>query len=154
MNIGIDLGTTNSALAYVEAVEGELPDYPEIRVLQIPQYVAPGQVDLGTTNEPFADPAPELPLFKLTCDPKFAPHPFLGRVVYTHDPGFALTTGKCADIGKITMQSMRGLAARPPYFSNCSARTLREVIDFYDRRYNIGFSEKDKQDLTNLMSVL
>ena len=118
--------------------------------------VAPGQVDLGTTNEPFADPAPELPLFKLTCDPKYAAHPFLGRVVYTHDPGFALTTGKCADIGKITMQSMRGIAARPPYFSNGSARTLREVIDFYgmSAATTSGLSEQDKQDLTNLMSVL
>jgi cytochrome c peroxidase len=116
--------------------------------------VAPGQVDLGTTNEPFADPAPDLPLFKLTCAERFPPQPFLGRVVYTHDPGFALTTGKCADIGRITIQQMRGLAARAPYFSNGSARSLREVIDYYDRRYNIGYSEQDKQDLTNLMSVL
>jgi cytochrome c peroxidase len=116
--------------------------------------VAPGQVDLGTTNEPFADPAPDLPLFKLTCAARFPPQPFLGRVVYTHDPGFALTTGKCADIGRITIQQMRGLAARAPYFSNGSARTLRDVIDYYDRRYNIGYSEQDKQDLTNLMSVL
>jgi len=116
--------------------------------------VAPGQVDLGTTNEPFADPAPDLPLFKLTCDPRYPPQPFLGRVVYTHDPGFALTTGKCADIGKITIQDMRGLAARPPYFSNGSARTLRDIIDYYDRRYDIGLSEQDKQDLTNLLSVL
>jgi hypothetical protein len=116
--------------------------------------VAPGQVDLGTTNEPFADPAPDLPLFKLTCAERFPPQPFLGRVVYTHDPGFALTTGKCADIGRITIQQMRGLAARAPYFSNGSARTLREIIDYYDRRYNIGYSEQDKQDLTNLMSVL
>src|ERR1700738_4407426 len=53
MNIGIDLGTTNSALAYVEAVEGELPDYPEIRVLQIPQYVAPGQVEPRRTLPSF-----------------------------------------------------------------------------------------------------
>jgi hypothetical protein len=116
--------------------------------------VAPGQVDLGTTNLPFADPAPELPLFKLTCDAKYPAHPFLGRVIYTHDPGFALTTGKCIDIGKITIQSMRGLAARAPYFSNGSARTLRDVIDFYDRRYNIGYTEQEKQDLTNLMNVL
>ena len=43
MNVGIDLGTTNSAIAYIEPVHGELPDYPEIKVLQIPQYVAPGQ---------------------------------------------------------------------------------------------------------------
>jgi hypothetical protein len=116
--------------------------------------VAPGQVDLGTTNEPFADPAPDLPLFKLTCHEDAAPHPFLGRVVYSHDPGFALTTGRCVDIGKITLQSMRGLAARPPYFSNGSARTLRDVVEYYNRRYNIALSEQEKQDLTNLMSVL
>jgi molecular chaperone DnaK (HSP70) len=45
MNVGIDLGTTNSALAYIEPVHGELPDYPEIKVLPIPQYVAPGQTE-------------------------------------------------------------------------------------------------------------
>jgi cytochrome c peroxidase len=116
--------------------------------------VAPGQVDLGTTNEPFAEPAPDLPLFKLTCDPRHPAHPFLGRVVYTHDPGFALTTGKCADIGKITIQDMRGLAARPPYFSNGSAATLRDVIEYYERRYSIGLTEQEKQDLTNLLSAL
>src|ERR1700676_3675729 len=53
MNIGIDLGTTNSALAYVEAVEGELPDYPEIKVLDIPQHVAPGQVEPRRTLPSF-----------------------------------------------------------------------------------------------------
>ena len=116
--------------------------------------VAPGQVDLGTTNEPFADPAPELPLFKLTCKDGFRPHPHLGRIVYTQDPGFALTTGRCADIGKITIQQMLGLAGRAPYFSNGSAATLRGIVDFYDRRYNIGYSEQEKQDLVNLMSVL
>lgn len=116
--------------------------------------VAPGQVDLGTTNLPFANSAPDLPLFKLTCKPNAKAHPHLGRVVYTQDPGFALTTGKCVDIGKITIQSMRALAARPPYFSNGSARTIREIVDFYERRYRIGLTEQEKQDLTNLMSVL
>jgi hypothetical protein len=116
--------------------------------------VAPGQVDLGTTNEPFADAAPDLPLFKLSCHAGETPHPFLGATVYTHDPGFALTSGRCVDIGKITMQSMRGLAARAPYFSNGSARTLRDIVEFYNRRYNIGYTEQEKQDLTNLMSVL
>lgn len=116
--------------------------------------VAPGQVDLGTTNEPFANPAPHLPLFRLTCAESRKEHPFLGRVVYTTDPGFALTTGKCADIGKITIQSSRGLAARAPYFANGSAKTLREMIDFYDRRYNMRLTEQEKQDFTNLMSVL
>jgi hypothetical protein len=114
--------------------------------------VAPGQVDLGTTTEPFADPQPQLPLFRITCTG--APHPHYGRVIYTHDPGFALTTGRCADVGKITLQSMRGLAARAPYFSNGTARDLRAVVDYYDRRYDIGYTEQEKQDLVNLMSVL
>jgi hypothetical protein len=43
--------------------------------------VAPGQVDLGTTNQPFADPMPHLPLFKLTCGEQYAPHPHMGRVI-------------------------------------------------------------------------
>ena len=114
--------------------------------------VAPGQVDLGTTNQPFADPMPWLPLFRITC--KGAPHPFYGRVIYTSDPGYALTTGRCADVGKITLQSLRGLAARAPYFSNGSAGDLRGVVDYYERRYKIGYTEQEKQDLVNLMSVL
>lgn len=114
--------------------------------------VAPGQVDLGTVNAPYADPAPHLPLFRVTCTGE--PHPHLGREILTYDPGFALTTGRCADVGKITLQSMRGLAARPPYFSNGSAADLREVVEFYERRYNIGYTEQEKQDLVNLMSAL
>ncbi len=114
--------------------------------------VAPGQIDLGTVNQPFADPAPWLPLFKVTCEKE--PHPYYGKEILTYDPGFALTTGRCLDVGKITAQSLRGLAARAPYFSNGSARTLRDVIDFYDRRYNLQYTEQDKIDLTNMMSTL
>ena len=114
--------------------------------------VAPGQVDLGTTNLPYADPQPDLPLFRITC--LKAPHPHYGRVIYTHDPGYALTTGRCADVGRITLQSLRGLAARAPYFSNGSAKDLRAVIDYYDRRYNIGYTEQEKEDLVNLMRSL
>src|SRR5271165_68366 len=43
MNVGIDLGTTNSALAFVDPHAAELDDYPEIHVLSMPQFVAPGQ---------------------------------------------------------------------------------------------------------------
>jgi molecular chaperone DnaK (HSP70) len=53
MNIGIDLGTTNSALAYIEEIHGELPDYPEIKVLLIPQFIAPGQMEARRTLPSF-----------------------------------------------------------------------------------------------------
>lgn len=114
--------------------------------------VAPGQVDLGTTNQPFADPAPHLPLFRVTCTGK--PHPHYGRTILTSDPGFALTTGKCADVGRITLQSLRGMSARAPFFSNGSAKDIRTVIDYYERRYNIGYTEQEKRDLENLMRAL
>jgi hypothetical protein len=116
--------------------------------------LAPGYVDLGTTNLPHANNMPDLPLFKLTCDVSAPSHPYLGREIYTYDPGRALISGECADIGAITMQQMRGLAGRAPYFSNGSAQSLREIIDFYDRRYNIGYTEQERQDLVNFLSVL
>ena len=54
MNIGIDLGTTNSALAYVEQAAGsELPDFPEVKVLEIPQYVAPAKIEPRRTLPSF-----------------------------------------------------------------------------------------------------
>lgn len=116
--------------------------------------VAPGRIDLGTTNIPWAKAAPELPLFKLTCKADARPQPFIGRVVYTQDPGYAMTTGRCEDIGKIMTQQMRGLAARAPYFANGSAATLEELIEIYNRRFNINLTEQEKLDLINLMKVL
>jgi len=124
---------------------------------------ANGWMDLGTTNHPWAlEPAespwakklPELPLFKITCRADLPPHPFLGRTIYTQDPGRALISGKCEDVGAIVIQQFRGLAARAPYFSNGSAGTLREVVDFYDRRFNIRYTEQEKVDLVNFLSVL
>jgi len=124
---------------------------------------ANGWMDIGTTNlpwatekplSPWAKEKPEMPLFKVTCDKAPAPHPFLGRVIYTQDPGRALITGRCNDVGTIVLQQFRGLAARPPYFSNGSARTLRELVDFYDRRFNIQYSDEEKQDLVNFLATL
>jgi hypothetical protein len=116
--------------------------------------VAPGFMDLGIANLPHSEGGPQLPLFKLTCSPKAQAHPYLGRVIYTHDPGRALATGRCREIGSVTMQQFRGLAARAPYFSNGEAATLRDVIEVYDRRFDMKLTEQEKVDLTNFMSVL
>lgn len=118
------------------------------------QDLVSGWVDVGTTNLPAAGDQPDLPLFKITCDPTAPPHAYLGRVIYTHDPGRALISGKCFDVGTIVMEQFRGLAARAPYFSNGSAESLRELVDFYDRRYTIGFTDLEKQDLVNFLKTL
>jgi hypothetical protein len=124
---------------------------------------ANGWMDLGTTNHPWALEPPEspwateppaLPLFRITCSKDLPPHPFLGRIIYTQDPGRALISGKCEDVGAIVLQQFRGLAARAPYFSNGSAASLRDLIDFYDRRFNIRYTEQEKTDLANFLEVL
>ena len=100
---------------------------------------ANGWMDVGTTNHPFAlEPAespwakelPALPLFRITCRADLPPHPFLGREIYTQDPGRALISGKCEDVGAIVMQQFRGRAARPPDLSNRSAPPQRVLVDF------------------------
>jgi molecular chaperone DnaK (HSP70) len=53
MKIGIDLGTTNSALAFIDPVEAADADFPPIHVLQIPQYIAPGRIEILRTLPSF-----------------------------------------------------------------------------------------------------
>ena len=74
--------------------------------------------------------------------------------ISTTDPGRALVTGKWADIGKFKGPILRGLAARAPYFHNGSASTLKDVIEFYNARFEMGLSEQDKTDFAAFMSVL
>ena len=65
-------------------------------------------------------------------------------------------TCRCSsrDIGAINLQQMRGLAARAPYFSNGTIKSLAELVDYYDRRFNIGYSEQEKTDLINFLTTL
>ena len=72
----------------------------------------------------------------------------------TTDPGRALITGEWKDIGKLKGPVLRGLSSRSPYFHNGSARTLGEVVDFYNARFNIGFSSQEKEDLIAFLSAL
>ena len=114
----------------------------------------PGWMDLGTNNFPHAAASPELPTFKITCKDTAAPHPYLGRVIYTHDPGRALISGQCIDVGSLVMQQFRGLGSRAPYFASGSAQSVREVVDFYDRRFNVGYTDQEKTDLVNFLLAL
>ncbi len=53
MNIGIDLGTTNSALAYIDPQQAAEADAPVIHVLDIPQTIAQGRVEARRTLPSF-----------------------------------------------------------------------------------------------------
>ena len=86
-------------------------------------------------------------------------HPFAtpihrGSTFQTTDPGRALVTGKCADVGKTKGPILRGLAARAPYFHNGSAATFEDVVNFYDQRFGIGFTDQEKSDLVAFLQTL
>ena len=53
MKIGIDLGTTNSALAYIDEREAEDRDFPPLHIFDTPQLVAAGRVEPRRTLPSF-----------------------------------------------------------------------------------------------------
>lgn len=77
-----------------------------------------------------------------------------GAIKLTTDPGRALITGLWKDVGRVKGPVLRGLAARAPYFHNGSAKTLADVLDFYDKRFNVGFTPAEKLDLIAFLSAL
>jgi cytochrome c peroxidase len=93
---------------------------------------------------------PNAPVFQLTC----TQGPQAGQVFYTSDPGKSLISGNCADIGRGKGLILRGLAARAPYFHNGSAASLKEVVNFYNQRFQIGLSAQQMQDLINFLQTL
>ena len=77
-----------------------------------------------------------------------------GEALATTDPGLAMNTGKWTDIGKFKIPVLRGLASRAPYFHNGSAATLEEVVEFYDQRFAIGLTAREKVDLVAFLRSL
>jgi len=88
-----------------------------------------------------------LPVYTIQCNGGGAP-------IQTTDPGRALISGLCADIGKTKGPILRGLAARAPYFHNGSAATLMDVVEFYDERFNLNLTAQQKQDLVAFLGAL
>jgi cytochrome c peroxidase len=112
-------------------------------------------LNIGITD---ANPGPPsldisgLPVFTLQCTAPASP--FFGQTFYVTDPGRALISGSCVDIGKTKGPILRGLAARAPYFHNGSAATLMDAVNFYDTRFGINFTDQEKQDLVNFLQTL
>ena len=90
---------------------------------------------------------PDLPLYTLR-------NVATGQVEQTTDPGRAMVTGKWRDVGKFKGPILRGLAARPPYFHDGSAATLMDVLAFYDKRFRIALTDREKADLIAFLRAL
>ncbi len=94
----------------------------------------------------------DLPIFEISCQstPAFR----VSATFRTNDPGLALHTGECDDVGRVTVPSLRGLSGRAPYFHDGSANTIADIVSFYNTRFNIGLTKQEKADLTNFLAAL
>lgn len=108
-----------------------------------------GVANAGAASPPALDVS-GLPVFTIWC----TSGPLSGQLFEVTDPGRALITGKCADIGKVKGPILRGLAARAPYFHNGSAATLKDVVEFYNQRFDIGLTDRQKADLAAFLGSL
>jgi len=122
-------------------------------------YINAIQSPNGTTTLPMV---PDQPVFSFLCPvgsiPYFSNPVTVSGVTYdqylTSDPGVGWITGKCADLGKFKVSSLRGIGARPPFFHGGQAATMRDVVVFYNNRFNMGLNAQDIQDLVNYMNSL
>jgi hypothetical protein len=101
-------------------------------------------LDIGLTDPAVAPYLPVLTLRNLST----------GETIETTDPGRALISGKWADVNRFKGPVLRALAARAPYFHNGSAATLEEVLDFYERRFQLGLTRQERSDLLAFLRAL
>jgi cytochrome c peroxidase len=94
---------------------------------------------------------PVLPVYQITGCADVNGNP---AVYATTDPGTGLFSGLCADVNRVKVPVLRGLAARAPYFHNGSAGNLGQVVNFYNTRFQMNLSPPQLTDLENFLNAL
>jgi hypothetical protein len=105
----------------------------------------PAPLDIGLADA--SRRTPDMPLYTLRNLQTY-------ETVQTTDPGRALITGQWKDIGRFKGPTLRGLAARAPYFHNGFAADFPAVVDFYNTRFNLNFTDQEKADLIAFLQTL
>jgi cytochrome c peroxidase len=129
---------------------GTCHDTPDVGNHSVKLPINIGIANGGPNNDNPVLDIGDLPVFTLSC----VSGPNAGKSYTVTDPGRALISGLCADIGKIKGPILRGLAGRAPYFHNGSASTLLDVVNFYVQRFNLNFTDAEKADLVAFLQAL
>jgi cytochrome c peroxidase len=128
---------------------GTCHDTPDVGNHSVKAPLNIGIANAGPNSPPALDIS-GLPVFTLWC----TSGPLAGKTFQVTDVGRAMISGKCADIGKVKGPVLRGLAARAPYFHNGSAARLSDVVEFYNQRFGIGLTARQKADLVTFLNSL
>lgn len=109
------------------------------------QNVAGKLFDVGTSRPEFANPNMAVYTFSRRSD---------GAIVQTTDPGRCIRSGLFADLNRFKTPSLRGLAARAPYFHNGISATLADVVTFYEQARGFDFTDDEEADLVAFLNAL
>lgn len=90
---------------------------------------------------------PDLPLYTFR-------NKTTGEIVKLTDAGFGNITGRWGDLGLFKTPTLRGLAARPPYFHNGIAATLEDVVRHYEKNFDFVFTDEERADLVAFLNAL
>ena len=101
--------------------------------------------DIGTASE--AARTPDLPLYTFRNRTTL-------EIRRLTDSGRGNITGLWSDLGLFKTPTLRGLAARAPYFHNGIAATLESVVRFYEDRLGFVFSDAERADLVAFLNAL
>jgi cytochrome c peroxidase len=101
--------------------------------------------NIGTASA--AVRTPDLPLYT------FRNRTTLEEIQLT-DAGRGQVTGRWDDLGSFKTPTIRGLAARAPYFHNGIAATLEAVVRFYEDHLNFRFTDAERADLVAFLNAL
>jgi len=109
------------------------------------QNVSGAMFDVGTSRPELARPDMAVFTFQRTSD---------GAIVQSTDPGRGIRTGKFADLNRFKVPSLRGLAARAPYFHNGLAPTIEAVVQRYEATLGFVFTPQEEADLVAFLKAL
>ncbi|HWU87952.1 MAG TPA: hypothetical protein VN253_11785 [Kofleriaceae bacterium] len=77
-----------------------------------------------------------------------------GALLRTTDPGQGLRDGQFAHLNKFKVPSLRGLAARAPYFHGGTAADLTAVVHHYETELGFNFTPSEEADLVAFLKAL
>jgi hypothetical protein len=77
-----------------------------------------------------------------------------GELRQLTDTGRGNVTGLWGDLGRFKTPTLRGLAARAPYFHNGIAPTLEDVVHHYETHLGFIFDDQERADLVAFLNAL
>jgi cytochrome c peroxidase len=101
--------------------------------------------DVGASRPEFA--RPDMAVFTFQSR-------ITGATVTTTDPGQAIRNGQFSSMGRFKTPTLRGLAARAPYFHNGIAADLEAVVRHYEVALGFDYSPQEEADLAAFMKAL